>query len=153
MAKYQTNFTINSTEGSEKIELRNPAASGKSIELLKFGVVSDAGFAVFGFRRFDALATHDSPTAATIYKWNPAHASPVAQVNYGATGTITFTGSVDFAHDEQLDSADGGDNAEIIFAKYFPDSEEIIIPQGTSLQIILPTGQADWTLKLIWQEV
>ena len=111
--KYQTNFTINSTDGSEKIELRNPAQSGKKLELLKIGVVSDAGFEVFGLRRYDELATHDSPTQVEVYKWDPSGDAPVGEVYWGAASTISFQGSIDFVHDEQLDSGDGGDDAEI----------------------------------------
>lgn len=151
--KYQTNFTINSTDGSEKIELRNPAQSGKKLELLKIGVVSDAGFEVFGLRRYDELATHDSPTQVEVYKWDPSGDAPVGEVYWGAASTISFQGSIDFVHDEQLDSGDGGDDAEIIFAKYFPGTEQVVIVENTSLQVTLPVGQANWTIKLVWQEV
>jgi hypothetical protein len=162
--KYQTNFQVSSVDGSEKIELRNPANSGYRLELLKLGIVSDAEFSVFGLRlrhqtnrvvrRYDALATHDGPTAVTEYEWDPAGPSPAGQVFWGADATIDFQGSVDFAHDEQLDSSDGGDDAEVIPAKYFPGSEQIVIPEGCSLRLILPPdAQSDYKIKFVWQEV
>lgn len=40
------------------------------------------------------------------------------------------------------------------FAKYFPGTEQIVIPPGTSMQFNLPADtQADWVLKFVWQEV
>jgi hypothetical protein len=138
----------------KKIELRNPASSGYRLELLKLGIVSDAGFSVFGLRRYDALATHDGPTAVTEYEWDPAGPSPVGQAFWGADATIDFQGSVDFVHDEQLDSSDGGDDAEVIPAKYFPGNEQIVIPEGCSLRLILPPdAQSDYKIKFVWQEV
>lgn len=152
-SKYQTNFMISSIDGSEKIELRNPASSGKKLEVLKVGIVSEAGFEVFKFRRYDNLANHDAPTSVSVYKWDPASSAPVGGVYWGATATIDFQGSVDWAHDEQLDSGDGGDDAEVIFAKYFPGTEQVIVPEGCSFRVLLPESQAEWTIKIIWQEV
>lgn len=99
------------------------------------------------------MATHSSPTQADVYKWNPTHSAPVGQVWYGDAASITFTGTMDFHHDEQMDSSDAGDDTEIIFGKYF-NGEQITMVQGTSARFELPAGvQADYWIKIIWQEV
>lgn len=116
-------------------------------------MVCDVGFAVFQLRRYDALADHDSPDQKTVYKWNPVDSGSVGEVYVGSMAQIAFSGSVDWAHDEQLDSGDGGDDAEIIFAKYFQGTEQVILKEGTSLSVILPEAQADWVVKFIWKEV
>jgi hypothetical protein len=158
MAKYQTNFEIDTTDGSEMIEIRNPSGSGKNLEILKISVVAETGFDVYDFQRFDALATHavapdPEPTQADLFKWNPTHAAPVGQVWFGAAGSITFGGTMDFHHDVQLDASDAGDDAEVIFGKYL-DGEQIVMVPGTSARWELPlNAQANYWIQILWQEV
>jgi hypothetical protein len=76
MAKYQTNFEIDTTDGSEMIEIRNPSGSGKNLEILKISVVAETGFDVYDFQRFDALATHavaPDPEPTPIFENNISH--------------------------------------------------------------------------------
>lgn len=156
MAKYQANVAVTSTDGSELIELRNPSGSGKTLEVLKIGVVSDVGFSIYSFTRYDDLATHEAlpaPSQIDVYKWNPGHASPAGEVWFGDAGSMVFQGNIDFAHSEQMDSGDGGDDAEIIFGKYL-DGEQIAMVPGTSARFEIPTdASASYIVKIIWQEV
>ena len=156
MAKYQSNISVSSIDGSELIELRNPSGSGKNLEVLKLGVVSDVGFSIYSFTRYDDLATHESfpaPIQIGVYQWNPSHSAPVGEVWFGETGSITFNGSLDFEHAEQMDSGDGGDDAEIIFGKYL-DGEQIVMAPGTSARVAIPSdASASYIVKIIWQEV
>lgn len=157
MAKYQTNFQVDSIDGSEMIELRNPSGSGKNIRLLKIGIVSETSFAVYDLQRFDALATHssapDAPTQAEAFKWSPTQSNAVGEVWYGSSVSIVFNGTLDLHHDEQLDASDAGDDAEMIFSKYF-DGEQIALVPGTSARFeIPPDAQANYWIKLTWEEL
>jgi hypothetical protein len=156
--KYQTNFQINTVDGSEQIEIRNPSASGKNLELVKISIVAETGFAVYDLQRYTALATHavgpdPEPTQADVFKWDPSDASPVGEVWYGAAATITFGGTLDFHHDVQLDASDAGDDAEVIFGKYLYGENVVMVP-GTSARWELPQdAQSSYTIQIIWQEV
>jgi len=158
VAKYQTNFQVITTDGSEMIEIRNPSGSGKNLEILKISVVADVGFSVYDFQRFDTLATHAAspdpePSQVDIFKWDPGDASPVGQVWYGEAGSITFGGTMDFHHDVQLDASDAGDDSELVFGKYL-DGEQVVMVPGTSARWELPqNAQADYWIQILWQEV
>lgn len=156
MAKYQSNVAVTSVDGSELIELRNPSGSGKNLEVLKIGVVSDVGFSVYSFTRYDALATHEAlpaPSEMEVYRWNPNDSAPVGEVWFGDSGSMVFQGNLDFEHAEQMDSGDGGDDAEIIFGKYL-DGEQIVMVPGTSARFAIPSdASASYIVKIIWQEV
>lgn len=156
MAVYETNFAVSSSDGSEEIEIRNPNLSLKSIRILRVGVVSEASFSVFRFTRYTAIASHESsPVAAqqSVYEFDAAGASPAGQVWMGEAGSITWNGSADYVHDEQLDPSDAGDDAEWVPSKYHDQDNQIVIAQNRSMRIQLPEGQNDYTIKILWEEV
>lgn len=154
MAFYETNFTIASTDGSEEIEIRNPNLSLKTLKLTRVGVVSETPFAVYQFNRYTSLATHNAGSVQqTVYKWNPASGAPACEVWVGPSGSITWNGSVDYAHDEQLDTSDAGDDAEWIPAKYLDQANQILLTSNNSFRMRLPAGaQATYTIKILWEE-
>ncbi len=157
MPTFDTEVQIQGTTTElETIEIRNPSNSGVSISIMRVGVVAEATFQEWIFQRYDGPATHGTPTpdAASVYERKVPLPDAACEVYYSSTAA-SFDWSnvtVTWRHTEQIDSSDAGDDAEVIFFKYFEEEHEVLIAPGESLSITVPAAELPYRVVITWAE-
>jgi hypothetical protein len=126
------------------MEVRNPASSGFLVEIQMLATQSEADSATWRIERFTSLAVHGTPLQVTVYKSDPSAAAFAGEI---WTGDIDWTGmTMDFEYDFALDPKGAGDDAQ-----WHPNIYQgipIVIPEGCSVAITPPTGQADYRVQI-----
>jgi hypothetical protein len=161
MSAYESTFTVTGNPSAvlQTVELKNPAASGKALRVLRIGVNAEATFQTWEACRYNGHATHgigpDAPSTGDIHKRNSADGASVASIFYSSNQDSFDWSSVTetYCHPETIDASDAGDDAEIIFCKYIDQVDALVINQGESMSIKIPAGELDYTIGILWKEV
>lgn len=156
---YETNFAISATTSERSIEIRNPSGSKVDVAILRIALSGLAGLSVCGLHRYTSLATHgtggDAPTQQTLYRYRAEAPAPTAEVWSGADGTkLDWTGlTVDFANSFQIACNQPNDADAEQLVRHIDGPDRILLAPGRSASITTPDGQADYTVKLLIEEI
>lgn len=157
---YSARFSIQGTVGeSERVEIRNPAGSGKLVRVLALRMAGERNATMWGLRRYGSLPTYgaggDAPVQQTVYRNDAASHAPVVEVRVGSTNASFVwpsASSATFAHVEQLLVGDAGDDREFMLVGRQNAAYAPILRPGEAMSVVVPDGETPYAAQLLVEE-